>query len=50
MDKLKKLYYDPAQGFSGADKLYKKATALKLNLSLKDIKEFLARQNVAHPL
>ncbi len=47
MEQLKELYYDPAQGFSGADKLYKKAKALKLNLSLKDIKDFLSRQNVA---
>ena len=47
MEALKALYYDPKTGFTAADKLYRTAKKLKLDVSLKDVKDFLAKQNVA---
>ena len=47
MEALKALYYDPKTGFTAADKLYRTAKKMKLDVSLKDVKDFLAKQNVA---
>ena len=47
MEQLRALYYDPKTGFVGATKLYQKAKQLNMKVSLKEIKDFLARQNVA---
>ena len=44
MSVLRKLYYDPATGFQGADKLYVKAKALDPTIKKKDVIAFLKKQ------
>jgi hypothetical protein len=44
MESLRQIYYDPATGFSGADKLYKRSKELGLSLTKAQIKKFLEDQ------
>lgn len=43
-ENLKKLYYNPETGLQSADKLYRKAKELGLNVTHKQIKDFLSKQ------
>ena len=43
-DIIRKLYYDPQQGFSSVKKLYEKLKSQ--NITQKQIKEFLSKQEV----
>ncbi len=45
MNELKQLYYDPEQGFLSAVKLWKKAKQLGINVTSKQVKEFLKQQS-----
>jgi transposase InsO family protein len=44
MEQLKELYYDPATGFGGVNKIYKRAKALGLNLSKAEVAKFIKSQ------
>ena len=45
--RLAEIYYDPQTGFTAAAKLYKTAKTKGLDVTLQEIKDFLARQSVA---
>ena len=47
MELLERLYYDPEQGFCGELKLYKRAHALDSTIKHKDVKQFLAKQELS---
>lgn len=44
---LKQLYYDPATGLGGAKSLYERARQKGLKVSLKEVKEWVAKQEVS---
>ena len=44
MDSLEELYYDPAQGFLSAQRLYRKAKEIDPRITLRDVTEFLRNQ------
>ena len=46
MENLRKLYYDPKEGFISIDKLYQKVKDSKLDLTYKQVKEFYDAQAV----
>ena len=46
MDQLKKLYYDPENGFIGMQKLYKLSKEHNLNLTFKEVKDWYNDQNI----
>jgi hypothetical protein len=47
MEQLKELYYDAESGFTSADKFYKRAREEDIPVTLKQVKEFLAKQETA---
>lgn len=47
MEELRKLYYDPKRGFLSADRLYEKAKEMDINVSRKQVKEFIKNQKVS---
>ena len=47
MESLKELYYNPRTGFSSAVKLYEKAKAAGIKVTLEQVKEFVGKQLTA---
>ena len=46
-EQLTKIYYDPKTGYSGALELYRRAKKVNATMTLKRVKEFLAKQETA---
>ena len=44
MEALKKLYYDPSEGFLSAEKLYEKAIDMGIDIKRKDVEKFVRKQ------
>ena len=43
---LDELFYDPSQGFVSSDKLYKKARLNGINVTQKDVDDYISKQYV----
>ena len=47
MDSLRNLYYDPKTGYTSADKIYRKLKDNHVNITLQQVKDFIANQYTA---